>query len=270
MGGSREGAARPAGVASRILASGPFRDRFYFQNPLHRENIEQAIEGLGDLSRATVLDYGCGARVLTTDLLARASSRVVAVDADFQALRLLRERLPPETRGRVLAVVSDAHALALVAESVDAVFGLGVLHHLDLARAVPALARVMRPGSRGAFVEPLGHNPFLRLFRLLTPGMRERDEHPLLMRDLRAMAGSFTRFDHHESQLFSLGALALRALPWVGERLYRLSIRPLAAADRILLKRIPWLRRHTWTTVITLTRGAGAGTPPEVRSPDRS
>jgi SAM-dependent methyltransferase len=256
-----------AGAARRILAAGPYRNRFYFGNPLHRENIERALSALGDLSSCAVLDYGCGSRVITTEILAGSAKKVVALDSDFGALKLLRSRLSREARARVLVVASDAHAIAVRDGGFDAAFGLGVLHHLDLSRALPDLARVLRPGARAAFVEPLGHNPLVNLFRRLTPAMRDRDEHPLTLQDLAGAAAIFDDVEHRESQLLSLAALALRGLPWVGERLFNLAIVPLAAADGKLLRWMPALRKYAWTTVITLTRRAATPVPGGAHDP---
>lgn len=246
----------PAGSreARRILGTGPYRNRFYFQNPLHRENIERALEALGDLSSCTVLDYGCGSRVLTTAILARSSRRVVALDADVGALTLLRSRLSADDRKKVLVVASDGHSPALMDGRIDAVFGLGVLHHLDLARSLEALDRLLKPGGLAAFVEPLGHNPLVNLFRRLTPGIRDPDEHPLTMRDLSGIEARFDDVRHEESQLVSLGALGLRAIPWAGERLFRLTLPILKSLDGWILSEMPFLRRFAWTTVVTFKR----------------
>ena len=247
---------RSVKTARRIVARGPFRSRFYFQNPLHRENITRALDALGDLRSSRVLDYGCGARALTTEILAREARMVVALDADFEALKILRSRLSEEARQRVLVVVSDAHAMALKDAALDAAFGLGIMHHLDLGKALPDLSRILKPGAPGAFVEPLGHNPLVNLFRRLTPAMRERGEHPLTMGDIEEVRARFDAVDHRESQLLSIGALALRAIPWAGERLFRIAIVPLAAIDRWALRSLPSLRKYAWTTVITFRRRA--------------
>ncbi len=41
------------------------------------------------------------------------------------------------------------------------VLGKQILHHLDMTQAVPEIARVLRPGGRAVFLEPLIHNPLL-------------------------------------------------------------------------------------------------------------
>lgn len=75
--------------------------------------------------------------------------------------------------------VDDANVLATVADaSIDYAFGHGVLHHLELGRFAPALARKLRAGGYARFVEPAQGNVLLRAFRSLTPRLRTPDEHP--------------------------------------------------------------------------------------------
>lgn len=75
--------------------------------------------------------------------------------------------------------VDDANVLETVDDaSVDYAFGNGVLHHLDLPRFAPALARKLAPQGRARFIEPAQGNLPLRLFRRLTPTLRTPDEYP--------------------------------------------------------------------------------------------
>ena len=55
-------------------------------------------------------------------------------------------------------------------------------------------------------MEPLAHNPFINLFRKMTPSLRTDDEHPLRMRDLKLFEEYFSKVD---VQYFHLAALCL-------------------------------------------------------------
>jgi SAM-dependent methyltransferase len=62
-----------------------------------------------------------------------------------------------------------------------------MLHHLDLTRAFPELARIMRPGGRVLCVEALAYNPVIQLYRNRTPELRtawEKD-HILSMKEVK-------------------------------------------------------------------------------------
>ena len=73
----------------------------------------------------------------------------------------------------------DAHRLEFFDHTYDLVYGLAILHHLDLDHALKEIWRVLSPGGQMLFWEPLRLNPIARLVRLLTPHARTIDERPL-------------------------------------------------------------------------------------------
>ena len=126
----------------------------------------------------------------------------------------------------------------------DLVYGSAILHHLDLRAACREIARVLRPGGRAVFLEPLGHNVLINLYRRLTPAMRTVDEHPLRMADLDTIAEHFADTRVHYHVLTALAAVPLRTFPGAA-RLFR----TLHAVDRALF-RVPACRRQAWQVVI--------------------
>lgn len=103
---------------------------------------EAAIDWLLPPGARCVLDLGAGTGKLTRDLLARGLE-VLAVDPSEAMLKELRIGLPGvETRP------GSAESIPLDARSVDAVFVAQAWHWVDSARAVPEVARVLRPGGR--------------------------------------------------------------------------------------------------------------------------
>jgi len=105
----------------------------------------EAIEVLCDELRlapgARVADVGAGTGKLTRALLAAGLDVVAVEPADGMRARL-REEL-----GVVEARAGTAEALPLPDGSVDAVAVGEAFHWFDAARAVPELARVIRPGG---------------------------------------------------------------------------------------------------------------------------
>jgi SAM-dependent methyltransferase len=101
----------------------------------------------------------------------------------------------------------DAHDLEFADGSLDIVFGVAILHHLEFARAMREIHRVLREGGKIVFVEPLRHNPVARLVRWLTPHARTPDEVPLGRPELRLLDGNF-ELDNYYSEMFTVvGAL---------------------------------------------------------------
>jgi SAM-dependent methyltransferase len=88
-----------------------------------------------------VLDLGAGTGVLTTGLVASGLS-VTAVEPDPEMIAELRRRLPG-----VRAAVGMAEAVPLADDSVDAVLVATAFHWFDTERALPEIARVLRPGG---------------------------------------------------------------------------------------------------------------------------
>ena len=97
------------------------------------------------------------------------------------------------------------------------------------------------------FVEPLGLNPLINLYRRLTPTMRTSDEHPLLPSDLALIT---QRFGHVEVHYYYLLTLIIAVLPNMpGLNLLR---RAFEALDSCLF-RVPWLRERAWQVLIVLS-----------------
>lgn len=102
----------------------------------------EAIDWLLPRGAHKVLDLGAGTGKLTTRLVERGLD-VVAVDPIPDMLELLRTSLP-ETR----ALLGTAEEIPLEDNSVDAVLVAQAWHWVDPERAIPEVARVLRPGGR--------------------------------------------------------------------------------------------------------------------------
>ena len=102
----------------------------------------EAIDWLLPAGTRNVLDLGAGTGKLTTRLVERGLD-VVAVDPVPEMLEVLRTSLP-ETP----ALLGTAEEIPLEDNSVDAVLVAQAWHWVDPARAIPEVARVLRPGGR--------------------------------------------------------------------------------------------------------------------------
>lgn len=100
-------------------------------------SLDRAQEALGLEESAEVLDLAAGTGRLTEEL-AKRFARVIAVEPNDA----MRERI---RSGEVLA--GSAEEVPLPDASVDAVFVGEAIHWFDADRAVPEMARVLRPGG---------------------------------------------------------------------------------------------------------------------------
>jgi len=94
------------------------------------------------------LDVGCGEGLLAARLAKRAG-HVDAIDRDAAVLAEAAKR---HGSPRIAFREGDFLALRLAPDAYDVVTSVACLHHLDMARALGAMRRVLRPGGRLAIV----------------------------------------------------------------------------------------------------------------------
>ena len=102
----------------------------------------EAIDWLLPPGARNVLDLGAGTGKLTTRLVERGLD-VVAVDPIAEMLEVLSGSLPATP-----ALLGTAEEIPLADDSVDAVLVAQAWHWVDPQRAIPEVARVLRPGGR--------------------------------------------------------------------------------------------------------------------------
>ena len=145
----------------------------------------------------------------------------------------------------------DAHNLEFDDRSLDIVFGVAILHHLEFARAMREIHRVLRESGKIVFVEPLRHNPVARLVRWSTPHARTPDELPLGRPELRLLGRNFA-LDNYYSEMFTvLGAI-------IAQPFFATPINPLTKfcdrADHLLIQMVPAAGAYYRSVVIRGTK----------------
>jgi len=193
-----------------------------------------------------VLEYGCGSDGGDSFAIARKGGRVVGIDISPVAVSMA-QRLAEEKNlaGRVRFAVNDAEKLDFPDGSFDMVVGSGILHHLELARSFAEIRRVLKPGGRAVFLEPLAYNPAIALYRLFTPSMRTSDEHPLNRRDIKIARRSLGQVRLRFYCMVSLVNVFLISSPAL-EKTLRVTDR----IDEVLFKWVPPLRWLAWQALI--------------------
>ena len=120
-----------------------------------------------------VLEYGCG-EGSSAFLLAEQGAAVTGIDISDVRIEHAREQAAELEDPSMSFEVMDAEALAFRDSSFELICGTSIIHHLDLARAFSELRRVLTADGVGIFLEPLGHNPLINLYRARTPELRTR------------------------------------------------------------------------------------------------
>ena len=222
--------------------------RHYRANPTFPV-FERMLDAAGDLSGRTVLEYGCGEGWITA-ALARRGARVCAFDISAEAVAQTRQTLQHAgLSARCDVRVMPGEALTFDANTFDLAIGFAILHHLEMTPALAELHRVLKPGGRALFAEPLASNPAIRLYRWLTPQYRTRDEVPIDLERLETQLGGFRDFTHREHLLVATGALALCYVPGLG-RAAKPVQRWLMKVDDAILRGAPVAGRWAWYSVL--------------------
>ena len=212
--------------------------------------LEYSYHLLGDVRGLRIVDFGCGSGANAVQL-ANRGAHVWAVDISEDLVRLAVRRMAVNGRaGGAQFVVGSAHDLPFPDASIDVVFGIAILHHLDLALVSREVLRVLRPGGRAIFQEPVRNSATVKFVRSLIP-YHAPDispfERPLTDAELRGFAAPFSAV---RIRAFGLPHVLLgQVLPVVKnqvDRLYR--------SDRALLRAIPALSYYAGIRVIEVTK----------------
>jgi len=216
-------------------------------------HLEYSFHLLGDVKGLDVLEYGCGYGE-NTILLARRGASVHALDISPELIAINQQRMEVNgvTNGVRLSVAS-AYDVPCPDESVDVVFGMMILHHLDLDQAAREVYRVLRVGGRAIFSEPVRSSPTLRKLRKLFPYRLPSHvspyERPLTLTEIHTFCNGF---GPGRSRSFELPwSRAARHVP-----LLRSYLMQLRQCDRALLIRFPWLEYYAAIRVFEIHKTA--------------
>ncbi|MFE1251861.1 class I SAM-dependent methyltransferase [Streptomyces sp. NPDC058735] len=184
--------ARAAGWDSRFPDDGPA--------------YAAAVAEIGLRAGDRVLDAGCGTGRALPPLRAAVGPSGVVLGADLTPAMLEEAVRAGRDRDGTL-LLTDVSALPLRSESLDAVFGAGLISHLPSpAENLRELARVVRPGGVLALFHPIGR-----------AALAARHGRPLTPDDLRAepnlrplLAGSGWRMTSYADEDARFLALAVR------------------------------------------------------------
>lgn len=210
-------------------------------------SLQVSFAWLGNLQGQRVLELGCGPGDYTI-MLARRGAQVTALDIAPASLQITRQRARANgVQQAIQTTWMTAESLAFPAGSFDWVVGFGLLHHADPIKLGPEVRRVLRPGGKALFREPLGANPLLEFTREYLPYRakhRSLNEHPLRYSDIKQVGQHFRATRLREFYLFSMISRAVG-----GE----MSFPGLWALDEYLIRHLPGLRRWCRYVLIEYT-----------------
>jgi ubiquinone/menaquinone biosynthesis C-methylase UbiE len=204
-----------------------------------------AFDQLGDLRGTSLLEIG-GGTGFHAAMLVHRGARVVATDVSSAGVEVMQRRFEAnQMADRAEATVVVAEQMPFDDNSFDAVFGIAVLHHLVLDRAAPEIARVLVPGGRAVFLEPLSENRILDFARdyVPYPGKKSPLRHRGVTFEMIDKASRY--FASTKVRPFYLTAMLNRAF---GQRT---AITPLERLDDVVISRMPRSRTLCRQVVVT-------------------
>lgn len=197
-----------------------------------------SIQVLGDLHGKIVLEVGCGTGWLSI-ILAKRGAEVYGFEISPVSVAIAKKAAEINgVSGKIHFKTMTAYSLDYEKNFFDLVYGLNILHHMDIKSATKEIWRVLKPGGRAVFSEPIANSRVLQTIRSYLPIPIDDDSEypkpPLTYEQLSRFNEIFTDSKFIEFQLFM-------RLERIIRNQYILHV--IAQIDHFLLKYIPPLRR---------------------------
>lgn len=233
---------------------------------------ESAIEGktiileFGELKGKKILDLGCGTG-MSSVYFALKGAHVFAVDISSEMLRKVDE-LSRKYGVKLDMFKMTAENLRFDDGYFDFVFASGALHHTDVKLSIPEVSRVLKIGCKAIFLEPLGYNPIINMYRSMTKEIRTESEMPFKYSHLNYMKDYFSEIRHENFWLLSLIVFVymyiIERVDPVTDRYwervrrendkYGKFLKLLHNFDKIILHIFPFLGRFCWNIMVILKK----------------
>ena len=209
----------------------------FFSYAQHATTMVGVNDFLGDLRGKQVLEYGCGLGEIAT-LLAKSGASVTTFDLSPKSVLTSRQRAKlNETDTSIRFAVAAGENIPYADGSFDFIIGRAILHHLDADLGWSEISRVIKPGGKAVFVEPMGMNPVLNFVRdhVPYPDKKPRGaDIPLTYDVIHKWGKGFREFGYREIQLLSMLERGMG---------FGTQLQFLRRLDVFLLRNLPFLRR---------------------------
>lgn len=224
------------------------------------------LKQLGDVRGKTLLDLGCGAGENSV-YFARLGARCVAADYSpgmVDVALQLAERNGVQIEGRVI----NAMSIDIPDNTFDIVYASNLLHHIpDPKVTLREMHRILKPGGKACFWDPLRHNPVINVYRRMATEVRTEDETPLDIGIVNFIRSLYSQTNYDTFWIATLWIflqfyLIERVNPneeryWKKiileqARLEKTYLR-LEKLDRIL-KKLPLMKRMAWNLAVVATK----------------
>ena len=139
-----------------------------------------------------ILDYGCGIGSFAEKIIKYRPKKITGIDISEISIDKAKKKAE-ELNIDIKYKVDNCEKTSLEQNSFDIVYGTGILHHLEIGKCLDEIHRILKSKGSLLFIEPLGTNPIINLYRKFTPKARSKDEHPLIKKDFEYLNNSILR-----------------------------------------------------------------------------
>ena len=158
--------------------------KFYSINSSIQSDYNQYIIDLGNNNK--ILDYGCGKGSWSFNHAKKRTNEIFGIDISEKAIEIATKKaVEINTKSNLEFKVMNAENLTFEDNKFDLIAGQAILHHLNLQKALGTITKKLKPNGKAIFIEPLGGNPLINLYRKLTPQIRSDDEQPFRIKELK-------------------------------------------------------------------------------------
>ena len=219
---------------------GRFEDIFY--KAIYNSNEDFFDFLKSNSNNSYILDYGCGIGSSLEKVVKFNPKKIVGID--ISEVSIEKAKKVSTNNSKIELFVDNCEKTKFEDNSFDIVYGTGILHHLNFEICLEEIRRILKPGGRLLFIEPLGTNPLINLYRKLTPGSRSVDEHPLINNDFDLIKNKF-----YETKVKYYGFLTLIFFPFYNSPKDSTIFNILKTIDQFLFK-IKIFRKLAWSVLI--------------------
>ena len=159
-----------------------------------------------------VLDWACGSGENGIHA-AKCGGNVIGIDISQEGIDNAKKNAELSgVNNKCRFEVMDGENMKFEDNKFDYGVEYGALHHVDLPKALSELSRVLKPKSKMICVEALRHNPFIHMYRKMTPHLRTPWEvdHILGIESLSTMRKYFNKVEVKFFHFFSLFLVPFR------------------------------------------------------------
>jgi len=196
---------------------------------------------------STIIEIGCG---IDETIFLPMNGCTNRYGVDLSDVAINKQKAKAKAKGiDVNFFVADAHNIDMPEESFDLIFGTSILHHLNLEIVLKEFRRLLKPGGKVIFIEPLGINPVINYFRNKTPELRTPDEKPFDKQDLKVISSVFPK-----SQICYYDLSGLAAPVFFGANVSDEVMAIFQKIDNVIFYLLPFTRKYSWQILMSCSK----------------